>query len=130
MRYNVSMDWRKQAIALPDGLHQAVSQRAKDLAGGTRGLARFVWTIAACDVLMMDQDKLRTMATALRNEYERCEGDLSRLLGDDPMAALTWIFDGYGDDEIVKSVAQLRAQAERIARKRAAKRKGKTSGPA
>lgn len=65
--------WSKRAVELPAGFHTLVSEKAKRLKGDTRGLTKFVWTVAAAVVLKMPDDVLRSAATKLRDHVERSD---------------------------------------------------------
>ncbi len=66
-------NWSKRAVELPEGFHALVSEKAKRLKGDTRGLTKFVWTVAAAVVLKMPDDILRSAATKLRDHVERTD---------------------------------------------------------
>lgn len=64
------VEWKKKAIELPPGWHEAVSARAKAIGGDRRGLTRYVWAYAAYTVLAMGLDELKAVAKVMREAHE------------------------------------------------------------
>jgi hypothetical protein len=63
-------DWIKRGVELPDGLHKSMAQRARQIAGDRRGLARYVWTFAVIAALEQDDETLHRAASRLRGYFE------------------------------------------------------------
>jgi len=66
------------AIQIPKPLRDAVKGKARRIRGGTLGLTKFVWMIAAYDVLDMEEDVLRMLVGNLRAAYENEQSDLGK----------------------------------------------------
>lgn len=115
------MGWKKRAVEVPDGLHKAVSSRAKELAGGGRGLTRYLWTLAAIGILDMDKKRLRRAATRLREIFEESDGDVSKLYSEGQHVAFIDLVAEIQKGAIAESKKKLQSQARRIRGKQVSK---------